>query len=131
MCNFCDFYRFIYFCYVEFRDRYSPSFSVCFHPFSFILHLFPSILLHSPSVSVHSLLFSYAIPSPPVALSHSVIPSHSAIPSHSVTSRHFCHIPSSVHSSIYIRLFCLILSVTTSNNQQDYRQSFVRISMSF
>ena len=53
-----------------------------------ILHLFPSILLHSPSVSVHSLLFSYAIPSPPVALSHSVIPSHA------VTRRHILSFPS-------------------------------------
>ena len=103
--------------------------------FSVILHLFPSILLHSPSISVHSLLFFYAILSPPVIPSHPIIPSHfvipshsiipshsvtlrhipsflshPVIPSHSITSHHFCHIPSSVRSSIYICLFCLILS---------------------
>ena len=42
-------------CHVEFRDRYSPSFSVCFRPFSFILHPFPSILCYSPVTLFHTL----------------------------------------------------------------------------
>ena len=116
------------YCYVEFRDRYSPSFSICFRPFSFILHPFPSILCYS-SMLFYPLPLSHHIP-----LFHHTssfhhtpsfrhIPSHSVtsrhfchillfrhIPSHSVTSHHFCHIPSSVRSSIYICLFCLILS---------------------
>ena len=96
-------------CHVEFRDRYSPSFSVCFHPFSFILHPFPSILCYSPMLfhplpsPCHTPLFRHT-----PSFHHT--PSHSVIPSHSVTSCHFRHIPSSVHSSICICLFRLILS---------------------
>ena len=102
-------------CHVEFRDRYSPSFSICFRPFSIRFRPFSVILLCYSIPSRRPITFRYS-----VTLRHSVtfrhtrsfrhIPSHSIIPSHSVTSCHFRHIPSSVHSSICIRLFCLILS---------------------
>ena len=83
-------------CYVEFRDRYSPSFSICFRPFSFILHPFLSILCYSP------VLF-YPLPS-------SVTFRYSVTLGHSVTFRHIPSFP--LHSIFrpFFRLFCLILS---------------------
>ena len=83
--------------------------------FSIILRLFPSILCYSPMLFYpipsprHTPLFHHT-PSFRHTRSFRHIPSHSVIPSHSITSCHFRHIPSSVHSSICICLFRLILS---------------------
>ena len=87
MCPNLNLHLMVRFCHVEFRDRYSPSFSVCFRPFSFILHSFPSILCYSP------MLF-YPLPSP----RHTPLFRHTRsfrhIPSHSVTLRHILSFPS-------------------------------------
>ena len=89
-------------CYVEFRDRYSPSFSICFRPFSFILHLFPSILCYSP------MLF-YPLPSSrhPITFRYSITLHHSVTLRHSITLHHFHHIPSFPSHSIFRPFFHL------------------------
>ena len=86
MCPNLNLHLMVRFCHVEFRDRYSPSFSVCFRPFSFILHSFPSILCYSP------MLF-YPLPSP----RHTPLFRHTRSFRHIPSLRHillFRHIPS-------------------------------------
>ena len=79
-------------CYVEFCDRYSPSFSICFCPFSVIL-------------------LCYSIPS-----RHPITFRYSGTLRHSITFHHFRHILSFLSHSIFCPffrssvLFCLILS---------------------
>ena len=73
------------FCHVEFRDRYSPSFSVCFRPFFIRFRPFFVILL------------CYSIPSRrPVTLHYSVTLRHSVT---------FRHIPSFMSHSIFCPFF--------------------------